>query len=934
MQRVFVNCRTVLEEAQKSKYGIEAEEKMTFRELFEEAEFAEIFNEVAQFSNKMLCDYNRNLKLKKNSALNSRRKEIFDAVWGNIEFSGGEIYVLDSPLLQRLRKIKQLGLAYYVYCGCDYSRFYHTVGVAFLADRMATAINRCDFGASEARKRYFKAVVRLAAIFHDAGHMFLSHVSEHYFAKSPLYPRSDIVGEALESFEKKARKGTALHELLGCMLVNTKPVRDLLKFAAPEIDGLGLLSDDEIDELTEYISGLIVGVPIDREILPYSSIINGPIDADKCDYLSRDSHATRVPVAVDISRITQKLSVVETEDINTSLLWHEDAGTKSKFYELAMIDSAEKALFQLCIARTIMFDSVYYHHKVLTAETGFRNLLNRLAHLKKPVFHTFSEILEYTDEDFNYYFFEIMKQDRDEEDCKELDSVYCQLLQLYNRNMSKRVICLMPEYLEGKQSCKEELFDAILTTIDSEEEKTLLQEIKEEYRKICTLSGAKVKNSEDIQVYVIQAPTNIFGHSKIQVPIDLRNGIKRDFKGYELVSSRETSSSASYIVSNEEERLLLYLAIEKILYQKFCVYLKKEGMACGKFEQKEINSKSHELFKKGYYDDAPQLIKTELLYNYISEKKIERLKEKYHGYEGPQGYKISKKEIELFFKQIMSACHNKNKCRMVVEGIYVLLEKALFIDREYIFHKLTEKLKTIVGDEEKLYVVPLGGLRDSGKHMMYFWNDIKNISFQIETEKSLEELLRIEEINKLMFFDDGAFSGTQLTSIMQEYMGIKDKKTNEEHVKELSDGAKEALRKKEIVFFLIAFNKANELNIKNELSEMGLCSVRFAYIEDMSTKCLEKQGNAVLSDEEQRLCVKETLESIGCELLNSTKQSGGKYKKNWNKERVAEAALGYNDSQQMVFLKSSVPTYTITAFWCEGKYKGVKWEPLFRRTDK
>lgn len=81
-------------------------------------------------------------------------------------------------------------------------------------------------------------------------------------------------------------------------------------------------SEDDLSRLVEYISGLIVGVPVDRAILPYSSIINGPIDADKCDYLSRDSHVTHVPVAVDISRLTQKLSVVETKEINKSELWH------------------------------------------------------------------------------------------------------------------------------------------------------------------------------------------------------------------------------------------------------------------------------------------------------------------------------------------------------------------------------------------------------------------------------------------------------------------------------------------------------------------------------------------------------------------------------------------------------------------------------------
>lgn len=910
---------------------------MTFRELFEEAEFAEIYDEVTQFSNRTLSEYNRNLGRRKNGVSGNNRKEIFDAVWGNIEFFGGEVFILDSPLLQRLRKIKQLGLAYYVYCGCDYSRFYHTIGVTYLADRMADAINRCDFGIDDKRKKYFKAVVRLAAIFHDSGHMFLSHVSEHYFAKSPLYPRNQTVKKALEEFEKKAGKSTALHELLSCMIVNTEAVHNLLKLVVSGIDGIGKISDEEISELTEYISSLIVGVPIDREILPYSSIINGPIDADKCDYLSRDSHATRVPVAVDISRITQKLSVVETDDINTSLLWHEDASIKNKFYELAMIDSAEKALFQLCIARTIMFDSVYYHHKVLTAETGFRNILNQLSNLKKPIFTTFSEILEYTDEDFNYYFFEMLKLDRssdDGDDCDKLDNIYRQLVRLYERNMAKRVVCLMPEYLEGTQSCKESLIDSILTVIDSTEEKTLIQEIKEEYVRVCSLCGNEIKRMEDIQIYVIQAPTNIFGHSKIQVPIDLRNGFKRDFKGYELVSSRETSSSASYIVSNEDDRLLLFLTIEKVLYKKYNIRIKKEGTACGKFSPKEMSSRCNALFKNGYYDDAPQLIRNELLYNYISENKIKKLKEKFCSYEGPQGYKITEIEICSFFKQMLCACQKKNESKMIVEGIYLLLEKALFINREYISHNIVNTLQTIVGNNRKIYVVPLGSLMDSGKHMMYFWNDIKDVSFDIEMEKTLEEILLLTDVNQIMFFDDGAFSGTQLTSIMQEYLGVQNRKTKEIHVKELPEELKNIFCKKELIFFLIAFNKSQETALKQELSTLGLHEVRFEYIKDMSNKYLEQQSESIFADDEQRECVKKLLTEIGFALMDSSKREGEKYKEGWSFERVEKAALGYNDSQQMVFLKSSVPTYTITAFWREGKYKEIQWKPLFRRTDK
>lgn len=54
----------------------------------------------------------------------------------------------------------------------------------------------------------------------------------------------------------------------------------------------------------------------------------------------------------------------------------------------------------------------------------------------------------------------------------------------------------------------------------------------------------------------------------------------------------------------------------------------------------------------------------------------------------------------------------------------------------------------------------------------------------------------------------------------------------------------------------------------------------------------------------------------------------------WNEKRIREAALGYNDAQQLVVLMSNVPTYTIVPFWMSGEIEGEKWEGLFLRTEK
>lgn len=905
---------------------------MSFYELFRSEPFKEVFDEVEEFTSRKLKKYNDYLE---RTELSRRGKEIFDAVWGNIEFSSGEIYILDSPLLQRLREIKQLGLACFVYCGSDYSRFYHTLGVVFLADRMAVSLNKCEIGKTEEEKEYFRSIVRLAAIFHDAGHMFLSHVSEHYFAKSPLYPRHEkIISGILETFEKCARKEAALHEILGCMMVNTSEVRRLLRCVGNFLEGIRPERERDYDKLVEYISGLIVGVPVDRDILPYSSIINGPIDADKCDYLSRDSHVTHVPVAVDISRLTQKLSVVETKEINKSELWHVETDSAKPYYELAMSDSAEKALFQLCIARTIMFDSVYYHHKVLTAETELRELINELAQLEDPLFTSFLEILEYTDGDFNKYFFQQMKSDRSAADIKIIDRVQEEWENIYARNMAKRIACIMPEYLEGSQSARESLFDEVLTSLHSEEEKELLENVQTEYEQICDLAGLKENAGENKKIFVIQSPTNVFEHSKIQVPIDMYNGRKREFRGYELVSSRETSSSASYFVTTVENRYLMYLALEKVLYRKYHILLKDECRACGKFSSEEEVKSCQKLLEKGYYDDTPDLVRNSLLYNYISMNQIREIKEKFVAYEGPDGYLVREKEIEKFFKQIICACTKKTQGRTIVKGIYKLLMSAVFVDRKFVSENITAALNDMKLPDSELLIVPLGSIRDSGKHLAYYFNDVTLEGKRIVVKEKLEEALAEDGNTAIIFFDDGSYSGKQFQSIMQEYMGVPKEKreTAEHHVDPLEEPEREKLKTKSVIYAFLMFNSENEDISREKLRELGIENVNFVYPRDISKKILEQ--DKIFDSKTERQSVVDFLRETGIEILESRKKINGIYKERWSRDRVESSALGYNDAQQMVFLKASVPTYTITAFWQEGRCKNFEWKPLFRRTEK
>lgn len=98
--------------------------------------------------------------------------EIRDTIYGFVEPSKDEWNLLDSPLMQRLRRIRQLALAYLVYPGALHTRFEHSLGVYHLASVMADKLF------TDKADRDKKSIVRMAALLHDVGHGPFSHVSE------------------------------------------------------------------------------------------------------------------------------------------------------------------------------------------------------------------------------------------------------------------------------------------------------------------------------------------------------------------------------------------------------------------------------------------------------------------------------------------------------------------------------------------------------------------------------------------------------------------------------------------------------------------------------------------------------------------------------------------------------------------------------------
>jgi len=186
-------------------------------------------------------------------------KIIKDPVHGYVEVEDYALALLDSPALQRLRYIHQLGFSYLVYPGANHTRFEHSLGTMYLAD-----VASRKFGLSDAER----TLVTAAALLHDIGHGPFSHASEPILEQLLHRTHDDIEG--------------IVHEQVG----------DVLRQHG--IDP---------DEICAVVNG--------HHAL--SGIIHGDLDVDRMDYLLRDAYYTGAPYGtVDAHRLIRNM--IRTDD--------------------------------------------------------------------------------------------------------------------------------------------------------------------------------------------------------------------------------------------------------------------------------------------------------------------------------------------------------------------------------------------------------------------------------------------------------------------------------------------------------------------------------------------------------------------------------------------------------------------------------------------
>lgn len=206
---------------------------------------------------------------------------ILDNVHGFIYFTRAEERIMDTLLFKRLQSIKQLSIVNWVFPGSEHTRYVHSLGVMFIADKIALQLGL----PIEKRK-----IVRLAGLLHDIGHYPLSHVCELPYKENLEDFPDDEYCKAINQKTKKEideledkpnyifmknSKGCH-HEQIGADIVcNNQEIKSIII--------------EECDEnAPEIIADMITG-NVDRTDPLLVQILHSELDADGIDYLMRDA---------------------------------------------------------------------------------------------------------------------------------------------------------------------------------------------------------------------------------------------------------------------------------------------------------------------------------------------------------------------------------------------------------------------------------------------------------------------------------------------------------------------------------------------------------------------------------------------------------------------------------------------------------------------
>lgn len=373
-------------------------------------------------------------------------KYINDPVYGGIGITRLEQELIDTPVFQRLRRLHQLARVNYVFPGAEHSRFVHSLGVLYIMGIMVDHLHRQgNFSIDDAIK------MRVAALLHDIGHYPLSHLGESVYG----YCKENAhIGGIVESvrvdnvpIEKRplyeiasSHSKVAHHEHLGKYIVQHNNII------------CEILERNKLDPLE--IGEIFTGERGSRNMV-YTQLLHSSLDADRLDYLLRDSYQTGVTYGlVDLQYLVRLLMIV-----NDECMTQEDKRV------LVCNQKGQHVVEHFLMSRYFHYSQVVFHKTNTAFEGMIRCLYVKLLQNGGFIYNSLEEIqngvndetfLNFTDS-FLDVAFERFYQNTDDKEYRSLYEMYrdrvrpkvvLEVKDLHEENSSSEAVVLLKRILK------------------------------------------------------------------------------------------------------------------------------------------------------------------------------------------------------------------------------------------------------------------------------------------------------------------------------------------------------------------------------------------------------------------------------------------------------------------------------------------------------
>ena len=852
-----------------------------------------------------------------------------DPIEGYVHLAAWEVAIVDTPLFQRLRGIRQLGLAYLVYPTLGYCRFQHTLGVLArlkqVLDQLETnqALRAGNKDSHPLLTKRQLETVRLAVLCHDIGHCVFSHVSESVIARLPgncTYPSAALL---MDAYSQYAGRRIPMAEVFAATIVTS---RSFIKF----LRDLGIASRPEhVADLARDAARLILGLPMsdDPMTLFLGQLMSSGLDVDKLDYMLRESHLSGISLGISLDWLLKKLFIKQLppeelpQELKSRIL---NFPAPSQFGVLALARGGQFAFEEFCVARLTLHEKIYLHQKIRAAETYVKSRLAKMASIIEG-YEECHRWMYVRESQFEYPLLDlpgIAQQDLLNLN-RQRNTVGLQLDRIGTRNLLCRSFAfgwfnaIAEPLIETPQAT-----DRLMSSLHGDSA-PFIQDVLDNLSKMRKILGDDECPcaAPELLVDLPRITTLQQGHETIYIEHPSRISLRWTMPIDRIVEYYHNHRALGYIFTDRLSCACVLLAAEKAAWDGFQVLYVQEA-AVNSMVFKKAQDLKERLHEAGFYSDARPLQPVSAFLNRVySQTLVSKVAKRLAHYEPRTRRLVSPASVTTYISQFPPDLQE-----VAVEWLQLIewIDPGAGVSAA--FSQLLEN-RTFT-NLRRIALCPLGATSDSANRIAYDLRDIHG-----QHPGHILELLPLSEalarrFDAYVFYDDNTNTGHQAVNIVAAWLEKelpRELQLHEEHVLPLESSLRHELISKPMGFAFAVGTEGADKNLAALLKDkLGITETPIHCAISRMLRKDRRVFSGSLSDfqHKDKLRLKSFLEQVAKEVLIGEHRTP---------EEASRRLLGDGNPEAMVVFPYNCPTMTITALWILGKYRGADWLPLVER---